>query len=90
MLFNEFDIMLFGFVCGVVVLQIVCQWILEGDFKCILKGKTALIISVLAAGGILAGEFAFGGSGAQAKLLKKEGVIVENGRVDLKKYGIII
>ena len=55
MLFNEFDIMLFGFVCGVVVLQIVCQWILEGDFKCILKGKTALIISVLAAGGILAG-----------------------------------
>lgn len=40
--------------------------------------------------GELAGEFAFGGSGAQAKLLKKEGVIVENGRVDLKKYGIII
>lgn len=36
--------------------------------------------------GRLAGEFAFGGSGAQAKLLAEEGVTVENGCVDLKKY----
>ena len=38
--------------------------------------------------GELAGEFAFGGSGVQAKLLMQEGVQVENGRVDLEKYGI--
>ena len=36
--------------------------------------------------GELAGEFAFGGSGAQAKLLEAEGVEVIDGRVDLKKY----
>lgn len=36
--------------------------------------------------GVLAGEFAFGGSGAQAKLLEAEGVIVCDGKVDLKKY----
>lgn len=38
--------------------------------------------------GELAGEFAFGGAGAQAKLLIAEGVEVTNGRVDLKKYGL--
>lgn len=38
--------------------------------------------------GELAGEFAFGGAGAQAKLLISEGVEVTNGRVDLKKYGM--
>lgn len=37
--------------------------------------------------GELAGEFAFGGAGAQAKLLEAEGVEVKNGRVDLLKYG---
>lgn len=37
--------------------------------------------------GELAGEFAFGGKGAQAKLLLAEGVEVINGKVDLKKYG---
>ena len=36
--------------------------------------------------GRLAGEFAFGGAGAQAKLLEAEGVTVVNGVVDLKKY----
>lgn len=36
--------------------------------------------------GRLAGEFAFGGAGAQAKLLKEEGVEVDNRTVDLKKY----
>ena len=36
--------------------------------------------------GELAGEFAFGGSGAQAKLLKAEGIVVTDGRVDLEKY----
>ena len=39
--------------------------------------------------GELAGEFAFGGAGAQAKLLIAEGVEVTNGRVDLKKYGML-
>ncbi len=36
--------------------------------------------------GELAGEFAFGGAGAQAKLLEAEGVEVIDGKVDLKKY----
>lgn len=43
---------------------------------------------VVNAKGELAGEFAFGGAGAQAKLLEKDGIYLENGRVDLKKYGI--
>ena len=42
---------------------------------------------VVNAKGELAGEFAFGGAGAQAKLLEAEGVEVKNGRVDLRKYG---
>ena len=37
--------------------------------------------------GELSGEFAFGGAGAQARLLAKEGVEVIDGRVDLGKYG---
>ena len=41
---------------------------------------------VVNAKGELAGEFAFGGSGAQAKLLEAEGVKVIDGRVDLKEY----
>lgn len=36
--------------------------------------------------GELSGEFAFGGAGAQAKLLEAEGIEVIEGRVDLKKY----
>ena len=36
--------------------------------------------------GELSGEFAFGGAGAQAKLLEAEGIEVKDGRVDLKKY----
>lgn len=36
--------------------------------------------------GELSGEFAFGGAGAQARLLEAEGVEVVDGRVDLKKY----
>ncbi len=36
--------------------------------------------------GELSGEFAFGGPGAQAKLLEEEGVEVINSIVDLKKY----
>lgn len=38
--------------------------------------------------GELAGEFAFGGEGAQAKLLMADGIEVINGKVDLNKYGI--
>jgi O-6-methylguanine DNA methyltransferase len=41
---------------------------------------------VVNAKGELAGEFAFGGDGAQAKLLEAEGIEVKEGRVDLKKY----
>lgn len=40
--------------------------------------------------GELAGEFAFGGSGAQARLLRAEGVEVTDGRVDLSRYGMKI
>ncbi len=36
--------------------------------------------------GELSGEFAFGGAGAQAKLLEAEGIEIINGRVDLEKY----
>lgn len=38
--------------------------------------------------GELSGEFAFGGAGKQAEKLRKEGVVVENGKVDLKRYGM--
>ena len=41
---------------------------------------------VVNAKGELAGEFAFGGVGEQAKLLAAEGVEVTNGVVDLSKY----
>ncbi len=37
--------------------------------------------------GELAGEFAFGGADAQAKLLEADGIEVVDGKVDLKKYG---
>ena len=43
---------------------------------------------VVNAKGELAGEFAFGGKGEQAKLLKADGIEVKNGRVDLEKYGM--
>ena len=43
---------------------------------------------VVNAKGELAGEFAFGGAGAQAALLMADGVEVTDGKVDLKKYGI--
>ena len=36
--------------------------------------------------GELSGEFAFGGAGAQAKLLEAEGIEVKDGKVDLEKY----
>ena len=36
--------------------------------------------------GELAGEFAFGGVGAQARLLEAEGITVRGGRVDLAEY----
>ena len=41
---------------------------------------------VVNAKGELAGEFAFGGPGAQAKLLRAEGVSVTEGRVDLSIF----
>ncbi|HIR25514.1 MAG TPA: methylated-DNA--[protein]-cysteine S-methyltransferase [Candidatus Egerieimonas faecigallinarum] len=43
---------------------------------------------VVNAKGELSGEFAFGGPGAQAKLLETDGIEVTNGRVDLKRYGM--
>ena len=43
---------------------------------------------VVNAKGELAGEFAFGGEGAQRKLLEADGIAVVSGRVDLKKYGM--
>ena len=38
--------------------------------------------------GELAGAFAFGGADVQAERLRADGIEVENGRVDLKKYGV--
>lgn len=43
---------------------------------------------VVNAKGELAGEFAFGGRGAQVKLLQEDGIEVVDGKVDLKRYGI--
>lgn len=43
---------------------------------------------VVNAKGELAGEFAFGGAGAQAKLLEADGIQVIDGKIDLQKYGI--
>ncbi len=41
---------------------------------------------VVNAKGELAGEFAFGGAGVQARLLQAEGIEVMSGKVDLEKY----
>lgn len=41
---------------------------------------------VVRADGTIAKGFAFGGQKGQIKLLKKEGIIFKNGKVDLKKY----
>ena len=41
---------------------------------------------VVNAKGELAGAFAFGGEGVQARLLEEEGVEVVDGKVDLQKY----
>lgn len=43
---------------------------------------------VVNAKGELSGEFAFGGSGAQRKLLEADGITVTDGRVDLKIFGM--
>ena len=43
---------------------------------------------VVNAKGELSGEFAFGGPGAQAKLLEADGIEVVDGKVDLNRYGI--
>jgi O-6-methylguanine DNA methyltransferase len=45
---------------------------------------------VVNAKGELAGEFAFGGAGEQAKLLMADGIEVVDGKVDLEKYGMKI
>ena len=43
---------------------------------------------VVNAKGELAGAFAFGGAQVQEQLLRADGIEVENGRVDLQKYGM--
>ena len=43
---------------------------------------------VVNAKGELAGAFAFGGEGNQAKLLEEDGVVVVDGKVDLDVYGM--
>ena len=43
---------------------------------------------VVNAKGELSGSFAFGGAGAQERLLREDGVEVVDGKVDLTKYGI--
>ena len=44
---------------------------------------------VVNAKGELAGAFAFGGEGNQAKLLEEDGVVVVDGKVDLDVYGML-
>lgn len=43
---------------------------------------------VVNAQGCLAKAYVFGGEGVQARLLREEGVEVENGKVDLGRYGL--
>ncbi len=43
---------------------------------------------VVNAAGKLSGEFAFGGAGAQQKLLEADGIEVVKGVVDLKRFGM--
>lgn len=43
---------------------------------------------VVNAKGEMSGEFAFGGAGAQARLLEADGIEVVDGKVDLEKYGL--
>ena len=38
--------------------------------------------------GELADEYVFGGAGVQEKLLEADGITVQNGKVDLGKFGI--
>ncbi len=45
---------------------------------------------VVNAKGELSGEFAFGGAGAQARLLEADGIEVVDGKVDLSKFGMTI
>ena len=45
---------------------------------------------VVNAKGELAGAFAFGGAGRQADLLRADGIVVVDDRVDLKQFGIRI
>ena len=40
--------------------------------------------------GELAGEYVFGGAWAQKELLEADGILVQNGKVDLDKYGMEI
>lgn len=40
--------------------------------------------------GELSGAFAFGGEGEQARRLREDGVVVENGKVDLDQFRIQI
>ena len=53
-------------------------------------GQVAAIpcFRVVNAKGELAGAFAFGGEGNQAKLLEEDGVVVVDGKVDLDVYGM--
>lgn len=53
------------------------------------KNPTPIVVPchrVVNASGMLAPEFAFGGTDAQRKLLEAEGVEVKGGKVDLEKY----
>ena len=43
---------------------------------------------VVNAKGQLSGAFAFDGLEEQARRLRADGIVVENGRVDLEKYGM--
>lgn len=43
---------------------------------------------VVNAKGEPSGEFAFGGEGAQRRLLEADGIVFTDGRVDLEKYGL--
>lgn len=50
--------------------------------------ETVPCYRVVNAKGELSGEFAFGGAGAQARLLEADGIEVVDGKVDLDKYGM--
>ena len=58
--------------------------------KCSCTVELSKDFRVVNAKGELCDAFAFGGAEEQAARLREEGIVVENGKVDLKQFGMAI